>query len=76
MFIYKKYFCKKAVNVSENTCLLSLMKSMYCNHLLDNNGEYVPPLLNNNVNTVVEYQMHQLIMSCFRGIPSEFLGNR
>ena len=33
-------------------------------------------LLNNNVNTVVEYQMHRLILSCFRGIPSEFLGNR
>ena len=32
-------------------------------------------LLNNNVNTVVEYQMHRLILSCFLGIPSEFLRN-
>ena len=37
MFIYKKNLAKKGVNVSENTYLLLLMKSMYCNILLDNN---------------------------------------
>ena len=38
MFIYKNFLLqKKGANVSENTYLLLLMKSMYCNILLDNN---------------------------------------
>ena len=54
------------------------------NHLLDHNGEYVPPftivgfsdnhLLDNNVNTLYLYQIYQVILSSFLGIPSEFCG--
>ena len=33
------YCNKKGVNVSKNTHLLLLMKSMYCNHFLNNNDQ-------------------------------------
>ena len=66
-FIYKHRY----VLVYSILNTVDLQYWVYSIEWVKKGGKSIPDnnLLNNNVNTVVEYQMHRLILSCFLGIP-------